>query len=81
MLTRAWADVSLRDVTIVRDETGDGVRVTSRTGSAQSFVGELKESEKSLKLDAERGGSTFASSPKQAKLRAVGAARDGGQMN
>ena len=25
-------------VTIVRDETGDGVRVTSRTGSAQRFV-------------------------------------------
>ena len=30
--------VSLRDVTIVRDETGDEVRVTSRTGSAQRFV-------------------------------------------
>ena len=31
-------EVSLRDVTIVRDETGDGVRGTSRTGSAQRFV-------------------------------------------
>ena len=30
--------VLLRDVTIVRDETGDGVRVTSRTGSARRFV-------------------------------------------
>ena len=35
--------VSLRDVTIVRDETGDGVRVTSRTGSARRFVGDLKK--------------------------------------
>ena len=26
------------DVTIVRDETGNGVRLTSRTGSAQWFV-------------------------------------------
>ena len=41
------ADVSLRDVTIVWDETGDGVQVTSRTGSARRFVGELKESEES----------------------------------
>ena len=30
--------MSLRDVTIVRDETGDGVRVMSRTGSPQRFV-------------------------------------------
>ena len=33
----------LRDVTIVRDETVDGVRVTSRTGSARRFVGDLKK--------------------------------------
>ena len=31
---RGQTKVSHRDVTIVRDETGDGVRVTSRTGSA-----------------------------------------------
>ena len=35
--------MSLRYVTIVRDETGDGVRVTSRTGSARKFVGDLKK--------------------------------------
>ena len=35
---RGRTKVSLRDVTIARDETGDGVRVTSRTGSAQRFV-------------------------------------------
>ena len=43
MLTRVRADVSHRDVTIVRDETGDGVRMTSRTGSAQRFVKNLKK--------------------------------------
>ena len=31
------------DVTIVRDETGDGVRVTSCTGSAQRFVENSKK--------------------------------------
>ena len=35
--------VSLRDVTIVRDETGDGVRVTSHTGSEQRFVEDWKK--------------------------------------
>ena len=35
--------VSLRDVTIVWDETGDGMRVTSGTGSAQRFVENWKE--------------------------------------
>ena len=35
--------MSLRDVTIVRDETGDRVRGTSRTGSARRFVGDLKK--------------------------------------
>ncbi len=40
---RVRADVSLRDVTIIRDETGDGVRMTSRTRSAQRFVKNLKK--------------------------------------
>ena len=31
------------DVTIVRDETGDGARVTERTGSAQRFVENWKK--------------------------------------
>ena len=35
--------VSLRDITIVQDETGDGVRVTSCTGSAQRFVENWKK--------------------------------------
>ena len=35
--------MSLRDVTIARDETGDGVRVTSRTGSAWRFVENWKK--------------------------------------
>ena len=36
--------MSLRDVTIARDDgTGDWVRVTSRTGSAWRFVGDLKK--------------------------------------
>ncbi len=47
-LTRA--KVSLRDVTIVRDETGDGVRVTSRTGRAQRFVENWAELDKSFSL-------------------------------
>ena len=35
--------MSLRDITIVRDERGDGGRMTSRTGSAQRFVRDLKK--------------------------------------
>ena len=35
--------VSLRDVAIVRDETDDGVRMTSGIGSAQRFVKNLKK--------------------------------------
>ena len=58
----------LRDVTIVRDETGDGVRVTSRTRSDQRF-------------ERKRRGSTFGARRREATLRTMGATRDGGQMN
>ena len=81
MLTRARA-VGWRcypDVTIVRDKTGDGVRVTSRTGSAQRFVENWKK--ESWKLDAERRGSTFGAHRREANLRPMGAVQDGGQMN
>ena len=37
------ADVPLTDVTIVREKTGDGVRVTSRTWSVQRFVENWKK--------------------------------------
>ena len=40
---RGRTKVSLRDVTIVRDEMGDGVPVTSRTGSTQKFVEKWKK--------------------------------------
>ena len=51
--------MSLRDVTIARDEEqGESVRVTSRTGSTQRIWGDFEKVRK-LKLDAERGGSTF----------------------
>ena len=51
--------MSLRDVTIAwDDETGDKVRVTSRTGSAQRSLG-ISKKVRELKQDAEWGGSTF----------------------
>ena len=66
--------VSLRDVSIAwDDETGDKVRVTSRTRSARKFGGDLK-------LDAERGGSTFGARWGETNFRAMGAAWDRGQM-
>ena len=71
--------VSLRDVTIVRDETDDGLRVTSRTGSVLRFVENWKK--ESWVLDAKRGGSTFGARRREANLRPMEAARDGGQMN
>ena len=77
--TGGRTEVSLRDVTIVRDETGDGVRVTSRTGSSQRFMENWKK--ESWNLDTKRGGSTFGARWGETNLRAVGAARDGGQMN
>ena len=50
------ADVSLRDVTIARDEEqGDGVRMTSRTGSAQRIWG-ISKKVRELKLDSGRDG-------------------------
>ena len=52
-------DKSLRDVTIaLDDETCDKVWVTSRTGSARRIWG-ISKKVRELKLDAERGGSTF----------------------
>ena len=58
---------------------GDGVQMTSRTGSAQRILGiwrKLRE----LKLDAERGGLTFGARWGETNLRAMGAARGEGQM-
>ena len=65
------------DVTIVRDETGDGVRVTSRTGGLWRIERKLE----SWILDAKRGGSTFGARRREANFRPMGAAQDGGQMN
>ena len=76
---RAGADVSLRDVTIVRDETGDEVRMKSRTGSARRILGIWRKLSE-LKLDAERGGSTFGARWGETNLPAMGASRDRGQM-
>ena len=74
------ADMSLRDVTIAwDDETGDKMRVTSRTGSARRILGISKKVEE-LKVDAERGGSTFGARRGDTNLRAMGATRDRGQM-
>ena len=72
--------MSLRYVTIAGDdETGDKVRVTSRTGSAQGIWG-ISKKVRELKLDAERGGSTFGARWGETNLRDMGAARDRGQM-
>ena len=68
------ADMSLRD-----DETGDKVRVTSLTGSPRRiFV--ISKNVRELKLDAERGGSTFGARWGEKNLRAMGAAWDNSQM-
>ena len=73
--------MSLRDVTIVsHDETGDKVRVTLRTGSARRIWG-ISKRVRELKLDAERGGSTFGARGGETNLRAMGTARVRGQMN
>ena len=65
--------MSLRDVTIARDEEqGDGVRMTSRTGSARRILG-ISKKVRELKLDAERGGSTFGTRSGETNLRAMGA--------
>ena len=58
---------------------GDGVRMTSRTGSARRIL-EISKKVRELKLDAERGGSTFGARSGETNLRAMGAARDRGQM-
>ena len=70
--------MSLRNVTI-DDETGDEVQVTLCTGSARRILGiwrKLRE----LKLDTERGGSTFGARWGEKNLHAMGAAWDRGQM-
>ena len=81
VLTRAWADISLRDVTIAEDRVteGDRVQMMSRTRSMQRFLGiwrKLRE----LKLDAEQGGSTFGARWGEMNLHAMGAAQERGQM-
>ena len=71
------ADVSLRDVKIARDEEQrDGVRMTSRTGSVRR-IWRISKKVRELKLDTERGGSTFGARWGETNLRATGAARDG----
>ena len=74
-------EVSLRDVTIVRDESGwQGAGDVTHRKRAE--VGEnLKKVGESWKLDAKRGGSTFGVRWGETNLHAVGAARDRGQMN
>ena len=74
------AYMSLRDVTIAwDDETGDKVRVTSGTGSVRRILG-ISKKVRELKLDTERGGSTFGARWGETNLCAMGAARDSGQM-
>ena len=73
------ADVTLRDVAIVRDETRDGVQMTSRTGSARR-IWEIWRKLRVLKLDTKRDGRLSLARRSQANLRAMGAARDRGQM-
>ena len=70
VLTRARTGGSRchSDVTILRDKTGDGVRVTPRTGSVWRLVGEFEERE-SWVLDAKREGSTFGARRREANLR------------
>ena len=56
------------------------MRVTSRTGSARRFCENLKKVE-SWVLDAKREGSMFGAHRREANVRPMGAARDGGQMS
>ena len=51
--------------------------MTSRTGSARRLVLEFEE-RKSRVLDAKREGSTFGAHRREANVRPIGAARDGG---
>ena len=55
------------------------MRVTSHTGSAQKIWGFSKKV-RELKLDVERGGSTFGTRRGESNLHATGAAPDGGQV-
>ena len=77
---RGRMEVSLRDVTIVRDERGrqSAGDVMHRK---RAEVGENLKKVRELKLDAGRRRSTFGARWGETNLRAVGAARDGGQMN
>ena len=80
VLRRRRADVSLRDVTIAQDETGwQGENDVTHRKRAEDF-GDFKEKLGELKLDSERGGSTLGARWGETNLRAMGAARDRGQM-
>ena len=59
------------DVTILRDKTGDRVRVTSHTGSAQRFV-EIWTKLRESRLDTGRRRSTFGARRREANLRPMG---------
>ena len=59
------------DVIIIRDETGDRVRVTSRTGSVRSFLWESEESEES-RIRRQTRRIDFWSSQTQGKLAPYG---------
>ena len=74
------ADMSLRDVTIVRDETGwQGAGDVTHRKRTEVCVRIWRKLE-SWVLDAKRRGSTFGARRREANLRPMGAARDGGQM-
>ena len=68
------------DVTIVLDETGDGVQVTSRTGSVQRFVKNWKKV-RELSTRRQTRRVDFGARRRESNLRSMEAARDGGQMN
>ena len=57
-----------------RREMGDGVRMTSRIGSARRILW-IRSKLRELKLDAERGGSTFGALWGETHLHAMGATR------
>ena len=76
------ADVSLRDVTIA--QMGNGARECELRHAPEARGGFRefwkKSVELSWELDTEREGSTFGACRGQTKLRATGAARDGGAI-
>ena len=73
-------DVSLRDVKIARDETGWQGENDITHRKRMEVLGGIWRKLGELKLDAERGGSTFGAHWGEMNLRAMGAARERGQM-